>query len=279
MKVFLAPTDFSEASFFAIRYALYQFCEEAVELHLLHVYTPLPISGRFLVQNDSSDYLAPLVEEIAKEQLQVFETRLASNFDLRLKICSHSSFSLLNHAIDDLVAAFDVDLIIAATEKDGGLATFIQGSSTNAMIRGLKSAPLLIVPSQTNLTPLTKIAVAIEPNTDLDSHSKEIIDTWVKSMNLELLFVEVIEDQVPIPVEAPSYASSLEDRKRIKISKAGRAVSDVLTEFCWQQQISLIVLQHKRRGVLYRLLHEPTINNLVFNHRVPMLILPDSDIS
>lgn len=278
MKVFLAPTDFSEASFLAIRYALFQFCDEVVELHLLHVYTPLPISGRFLVSNDSNDYLAPLVEEIAKEQLQAFEARLKSSVDSRLKIVSHVSFSLLNHAIDDLVATFDIDLIIAATEKDGGLATFIQGSSTSAMIRGLKSAPLLIVPGKTSLTPLTKIAAAVEPNTELAKHSKVIIESWVNPMNLEFLLVEVIEDQVPVAVVHPSYLTTFDAGKRVKISKAGRSISDVLTEFCDQNEISLMVLQHKRRGVLYRLLNEPIIRNLVFSHLVPVLILPDHDV-
>ena len=67
MKKILLPTDFTETAWNALEHGVQLFGKEALEITLLHTYTPIIPRGRIFVSNPLE-----VTENVAKKEADVF---------------------------------------------------------------------------------------------------------------------------------------------------------------------------------------------------------------
>ncbi len=145
IKKILVPTDFSEPSRQALRYACSLADAVHASLHVIHVTENPYVPGAFL------EYYAPppeYLEQIERETRKSLESTLTP--DERTKY--QATLTLRTGGAAHEILAFlreqgDIDLVVMSTHGRGGVARLMMGSVTDRLVR---SAPCPVVTIRAN---------------------------------------------------------------------------------------------------------------------------------
>lgn len=282
MKRIIAPTDFSEASLNAINFVLGAFKQFELELHLLNVYTPAPISGRFMSSTGSIDLLNPIMEESSASNLKELKSHLLKSYDTSgLSIVTHSSFGLLNHAVVDLIEEVQPHLIVSSSTKTSDLESFVLGNNTIGLIKNLGKTPMLIVPKNPLSSVIKKIVVAIDLSKPLSEKTLDHISALKEQLNATVEFVHVIEDtedngdNVVDSLSASGKHFYEHYQDCLTFITTNGSISASLSRFLNQKDADLLVMLYHRNNLLYKLTHEPAVRRMVYAHEKPVYIIPE----
>lgn len=139
----LAPTDFSDYSKDAIRYALELAQTFGAKLSLLHVVElpPYPIEG-FVPSTMGADLLNDLERQASAELAQVLPQAQEAKIEVTRSVVIGSPFQ----KIIETAEAEHVDLIVMATHSRTGLSHLIIGSVAERAVRTAPCPVLTIRP-------------------------------------------------------------------------------------------------------------------------------------
>lgn len=139
----LAPTDFSDYSKDAIRYALELAQTFGAKLSLLHVVElpPYPIEG-FVPSTMGADLLNDLERQASAELAQVLPQAQEAKIEVTRSVVIDSPFQ----KIIETAEAEHVDLIVMATHSRTGLSHLIIGSVAERAVRTAPCPVLTIRP-------------------------------------------------------------------------------------------------------------------------------------
>ncbi len=147
MKKILLPTDFSDNSWNAIKYALQLYKNEKCTFTLLHTYTPVVYQVEFMQSSSPQFQVMQAVKETSKRKLDALLEKIETEFSnpnhLFVKLLS---FNTLSAEIDELCSANTVDLIIMGTKGASGIKEVLFGSNTVHVFKNAK-CPVLAIPS------------------------------------------------------------------------------------------------------------------------------------
>jgi universal stress protein A len=129
MKRIMVPTDFSEHSLEALRYAVELAREQQAEVVLVHVVEPLPIG---IARWYEPTKLLESYAETASRQLGRF-VNLATQ--LYPKCRSELHFGTLHDVIGELVVKLEVDLIVMSMCGQTHLLDLLGGSTAEKILR------------------------------------------------------------------------------------------------------------------------------------------------
>jgi nucleotide-binding universal stress UspA family protein len=282
MKHIVVPTDFSEASLHAIDFVLKLYAKDALTLHLLNVYTPMPITGRFMTSTDTADLLSPILEEASSSNLSDLKFKLLREFSgSQISIRLHSSFGLLNHALSDIIDSADIDLVVSASSKTTDLHSFLLGNNTVSMIKSLTQTPLLVVPKVQLNPAIHSIAVAVDLTRPISEYALKTIDALAKEFNARISYIHIEEESYLATSHAyerfSTSGKALYDahQKEVTLILGVGSISSALSEFCDLNGHDLLVLLYHRNNFLYRLTHEPVIRKMLYRHVKPVYIIPE----
>lgn len=143
LKKILCPTDFSELSLYALRYARNFAGAFTAELHVLHVVDEA--CQNWVTMGPNTIPMGPTAQEmldLARQQMQDFirEHLGAVPFPVVWKVLLGRPYPV----IIDYAHAQGIDLIITATHGRGGLSHMLLGSVTEKVVRGAP-CPVLTV--------------------------------------------------------------------------------------------------------------------------------------
>src|SRR5690606_18254529 len=148
MKKILLPTDFSENSLNAIRYAIQLFSDEECIFYLLNTYTPVLYDSDYILHSPASSLsLDELYKQNSEKRQHKVKDQIREEFPNALhhyKLIS--SFSLLNEEIKEQVTSKEIDLIVMGTQGATGAIQILFGTHTVHAIRRA-TCPLLAIPS------------------------------------------------------------------------------------------------------------------------------------
>jgi len=146
MKKILLPTDFSENSLNAIRYAVQLFKDQKCNFILLNTYTPVIYHVQYMEVGAAQFGLLDILKEKSQNGLKKVQETIEKEFQNPLHIFSRiSAFNLLTTEIEQLYEENTMEMIIMGTQGASGLKEVLFGSN---MIHVLKNSkcPLLAVP-------------------------------------------------------------------------------------------------------------------------------------
>lgn len=282
MKHIVVPTDFSEASLNAIDFVLKLYAKDQLTVHLLNVYTPMPITGRFMSSTDTVDVLSPMLEEASSSNLSDLKFKLLKEFsDSQISIQLHSSFGLLNHALSEITDSFDTDLVVSASSKTSDLESFLLGNNTVSMIKSLTHTPLLVVPKVALDPSVRSIAVAVDLTRPISKYALRTIDALAKEFNARISYIHIEEESYLATSHAyerfSASGKALYDapEKEVTLLLGEGSISSALSKFCESSGHDLLVMLYHRNNFLYRLTHEPVVRKMLYRHLKPVYIIPE----
>jgi len=279
MKKILIPTDFSENSWNAVKFALAFFKDTACDFYLLHV---------TLIYNyasgESQIMPLPSIEVIDKTVLKQAKTNLKN---LIKKINElppnpkHKFYTLNNYdyfidAVRSHVDEKDIDLIVMGTKGASGLKKVMIGSNTGDLITRIK-CPVLIVPENAVFKDIKEIAFPTDYQLFYPTKILKDILEVTKMYDSFLRIVQIVkkdEETTDFQLENKEFLANFFTEEKHSFHRiTNKKIEDGVQSFVESRDIDLIIMIAKSLNLFQRILFRPTVEEISYHTEIPFLVL------
>jgi len=272
MKSILIPTDFSENSLNAVKYALAFFKDTPCDFYLLHV-TLLAPSG---IVSPSRINIKFVLKQ-AKTNLK----KLLKKIDQLPPNPKHKFYTLNNYdyfidAVRGQVDEKDIDLIVMGTKGATGLKKVMMGSNTGDLITRVK-CPVLIVPENAAFINIQEIAFPTDYNM---FYPTKILNTILEVTKMHDSAVRIVhitnkdEEFTDFQKENKEFLNNFfTDEKHSFHKLTNKKIQDGVQCFVESRNIDMIIMIAKNLTLFQRILFRPTVEEISYHTDVPFLVL------
>jgi len=283
----LAPVDFSDYSKNACLYALDLAHKLKSDLKIFHVYyAPIidlvPITDAYSVQVDMDINLREM-EENAKKKLINFVKDIRSIAKEKGMDDVKISYSLREGIIEDEVASmaetYKPGVIVVGTKGKGEKQTEIIGSVVHRICDKAR-VPVIAIPEKSEFTPESEVRNVIYA-TELDERDFVAIRRLMNILspfNVNIYCIHISKEGKKTWNEAKMNALK-EYFKKVKKNVSiecqfleGNNIFKELEDFTEKNNIDLIAISNRKRGLIYRLFNPDITKQLLVRSSTPLLI-------
>lgn len=276
MKTILAATDFSAAAHNACVYAASLAKVFDARLVVYHAYQEM-----FTPALETTVFTAtPEARKISEERL----SREAASLDLFGQLSVDTVMEDADPAFGIQEAAVNcrADVIIVGMKALGKGMRRILGSTVTSLIAKVE-VPIIVVPEDYQSGRLKTIAFATDTDADLltDVHVLRVLRELGERFSCKLYLVHVAKDEMQEafevlnpPTRISKIVSSLEPVFQPII---GKKVTRALNDFVDEHQIDMLALLPHKHSLLGRWFMKSTTVKMVFDAKIPLLILPTAE--
>lgn len=277
MKTILIPTDFSENSQNAVKYALDYFADIPVDFYILHVSLNNPS-----VKEQRSEVLS----ESSGEGVSQYNPSMQlesdiENYKLLSKNSMHNFYPLhenevLVEAIRSQIKQKEIDLLLMGTKGDSALCTGEMGSNTYEVITKVK-CPIMVIPEHAYFNGIKNIAFATDYNS---IYRNKVMSTLTEALYLHNAPLRVLHIKSK---NAQLTASQIDNRGFLHYFLKDTRHSFHLLEitnlesgiqnFVDTWEISMVAIAAKNLNFIQKLMLRPSIKTINYHTEVPFLVL------
>tara|TARA_R100001369_G_scaffold92821_2_gene140177 strand:+ start:4511 stop:5344 length:834 start_codon:yes stop_codon:yes gene_type:complete len=272
----LIPTDFSENSWNAIKYAVSLLKEVRVSFHLLHVNNTsstemgpeIQGSGTLLATPDKIKVTTQLQE--LKDSIL---TQYSSNKHTYKTSIEYTSFI---KGVRTQIAEKEIDLIIMGTKGASGIKKYTLGSNAGDVITKVK-CPVLVIPENAQYKEPKHIAFPTDFNL---LYKERIVKTLQSVTQLHNSFLHVVHvgsktvSLTDIQEKNKSFLTySLEAVQHKFHSCNTLDLEESIQNFVEKKQINMIAMVAKNLNFFQRILFRPTVKKMSYQTKIPFLVL------
>lgn len=275
----LFPTDFSETSQNAFRYALWFANKYKADIDLLHVVYPdaEPMDFPVMVASATKEKI-----EAAQQMLKIFvdrglvQVQAGHQLGYLPAVKPEVKMGLPANLIAETALTKNVDIIIMGTQGEHSTMEKVIGSVTTATLKK-GHCPVLVVPEEAKHEKINTVAYAADL---LDTDPYHIWET-AKLLNLFnpiLRVVHIVKD----PNEKRPF--SMEDMKSFFAGRdlalqvtfhtfgADNVISE-LEDFAAAWEVDLMVMHKPKRPFFEKLFHHSITSKETFRTHIPLLVI------
>ncbi len=277
MKKILLPTDFSDNSWNAIKYALQLFKDEACNFLLLNTYTPIIYSEEYILTNPSQFDLAKVIRAESVKGLEEIAKRIKKEFNNpKHTILEIASFNTLTSEIEELQEGNELEFIVMGTKGATGAKEILFGSNTVHVFKNAK-CPVLAVPESFSFETPFEILFPSDYEVDFkDKHIQPIIDiasayhSRVNILNASYGY-DLSEEQEKNKQKLNTYFKTI---THLFHSVSNQNVQEAITNFQLKTRINLLVMINNKHSFFENLFFKSTIKQIGFHLNIPFLVIP-----
>jgi nucleotide-binding universal stress UspA family protein len=277
MKKILLPTDFSDNSWNAIKYALNLFKDEACHFHLLNTYTPLIYNIEYMEVSTAQFGLVDAMKETSKNGLEKLQKRIEKEFkNSKHTFTKISSFNTLTNEIKELHEGHVMDFIVMGTKGATGAKEILLGSNTIHVIKNAK-CPVLAIPSDFSFEIPHEILFPSDYNIDFQiKHVQSILDiaklyhSKINILNVSFGY-DLASNQVLNKQKLEKY---FKKATCVFHSVNHNSVEEAITKFQLNAPVNLLVMINNKHSFFENLFFKSTINQIGFHLNIPFLVIP-----
>lgn len=278
MKNILLPTDFSENSWNAIKYAINFFEYEPCNFYLLHVNrlsATLVNDSPYIATEDVIEdfYIKPI-----KLKLRKVLKRIAENFTINK---SHRFYTLTDYnffieSIRKHVDEKNIDAIVIGTKGASGLKKIIIGSNTANVITKVKCTTLAI-PEAAEFTKLKEIAFPTDFSLSYDIQLLDPLSKIIEKHQSTLRILHINKKKTNLSTEEYKGKELLEDYfsdfKHSCHFLTNKKVEDAIQCFVESRAINMICMVAKNLNYFQQILFHSKVEEISYHTEIPFLVL------
>lgn len=276
MKNILLPTDFSENSINAMRYALQLFRDTRCSFFLVHTFTPAAYHSGKAFNNFTSVELVQANRKAASEEIKAVRDKLIREFNNPNHSFQWSvDFNLLTSKINSMVKNKQIDLILMGTQGATGAREIFLGTQTMYTIKKVK-IPVLAVPSGYSFKKPENLLFATDYKI-LREEDLKLMKFFIRLCSGKLHVLNVFTEQgmeEEQRLNQRKIAEYFEDKKPVFHLTEGNDIPEAVEAFQKKNHIDLIFMVHKKHSFFENILFKPVINQLVYHTSIPFLVIP-----
>ncbi len=269
-KVILIPTDFSENSDTAVRYAVGLACEIHAKLIFLHAY-------RLLQTVPSMDKTPLMIKEewshSTNEKFDRLEREFLNEYELEYEF--HSEVGFAADAITSTGELLNVDLVVMGSSGEGKWGGLF-GSTTLDTINKL-DCPVIVVPSSSEYTPPNKVTFAYDLKEVKKFSRFKILFEMLEYFNSEIEVLNISKEDGELSTENIAEDSLIEKYiKNIKHHYSiiwGDSITDGIIKHINEVPTDLLVVLKRDHNLLQKVFITSITKKIVLRSNLPIMVL------
>lgn len=279
MKNILLPTDFSDNSWNAIRYAIRLFENDHCTFHLFNAYTPVVYDLTYVLLASPAQFgLRDPIREASREHLSELKTHILDEFgsNPKHKFETIARFDTLLSGIKDLIDERHIDLVIMGTKGATGAKKILFGSNTVQVFREIKS-PIIAIPSDFEYVEPQDILFPTDLEVNFNEQQLYVLKEIAVVHNAKINAMHV---------RTGHGLSEGQDQNRLmlqalfgKIDYVFHDVDDMgvpeaINKFQEEHPVNMLVMINNKQSFFENLFFKDTINQIGFYLNIPFLVIP-----
>lgn len=278
----LMPTDFSDNSLNAIRYALKLYAASECTFYLMHIYEINPFSmqnSAYIIPEEGHEPHA-IAKENAEKKFEKFIKKVKSiSENPKHEFKTIITYDLILKAVKEEVAKHDIDIIVLGTKGKTGSASVLFGTNALTLMEGVKECPVLAVPEDLDMEPPKEIVFP----TDYKDPFKQrelvyLIDiALAHKAHISILHVkeskQLNQQQLDGKALLVSILSEV-DHSFHELEDVG--VQAGINTFIEVRKSDMIAFINHKHSFFSNLFSKPLVKKLGYYSKVPVLVLNDS---
>lgn len=276
MRQILIPTDFSENSWSAVRYAVELFMDDGAVFHLLHAFSPYVVAPSGPMEThimDEAIYRA--AEDNSKRELSALKARILEIYP-KANIKEHSKFDFFTNSIQRFLIDYEVNCIVLGTKGASGIKEILMGSNTSSLIGKVKT-PILVIPEKTVFKPVKKVVVGSDLNVLPTKRGIELIQRLLKLTGASLHVLTIQKSKRELTKEEKEiqnvYKVLLKDYEIVFKSLVYRDVETGINLYVEEIDAEMICVIARKHTFLERILERSKSRALTNHTKIPLLVL------
>lgn len=281
MKKILIPTDFSDNSKNAMRYAMELFNGTPCHFYLLYVNEEGTNYMEKPVYEFGTNILVKKVSKAIGQKLEGLKDYLKS---ISSKKDTHS-FSAVQEegyfleSIRNQIQEKQIDTIVMGTQGASELKEFFMGTRSGDVITKIE-CDVLVVPDKAEFKGFTQVVFPVDFELPYDDSTLKKIVNIVASEKAHIKLLYVTKSQIPLFEEVEIQQKRLVQRlsqmapNPISIHRAiSRKIEDGIRIFTERSNTDLIIMVSKDYSLLKKLFLDTTVEEVSFDTKIPLLSL------
>lgn len=278
MKNVLLPTDFSENSMNAIKYALDFYEKSACNFYLLHVIKLNDVA----INNSPYGLTNEIIEDIytkpAKTKLKELLKNISSivSNNKNHKFYTLTDYNFLVESIRQHVNEKNIDIIFMGTKGATGFKKFIVGSNTGDVITKVHCTTL-VIPENATFKKINEIAFPTDFSLLYDISTLQPIVDIIESNDAALRVLHISKKDTVLNNDQNKNKELLEDYFNNYTNSfhflTNKKVEDAIQCFVESREIDMITMVAKNLNYFQQILFHSKIENISYHTDVPFLVL------
>ncbi|WP_458626113.1 universal stress protein [Winogradskyella sp. PC D3.3] len=278
MKHILLPTDFSDNSWNAIKYAIQLYKDESCVFHLFNAYTPVIYNVEYVLGYPAQFGLADAIRETSQTNLKNIITQISEEFpdNPNHKFETLSRFNTLIEGIKEFIENQNVDLIVMGTKGATGAKEVLFGSNTVHVFKNIK-CPILAIPSNFEYENPHEVLFPTDLEVDYNATQLHLLREIAVTHNSRINALHVLTNN-EYTAEQNKNKLALEtffkDASFLFHEYNMMNVTEAISEFQIKSKINLLVMINNKHSFFENLFFQSKLNQIGFHLKVPFLVIP-----
>lgn len=266
MKI-LIPVDFSENSKRALEFAIFLARKKNASITILHIIEAI---------YDFAAQAAVVIEGMHRDAEMLLEEMVKTYDESGVTI----DFLIKEGTISIMTAKtaeeLDVNFIVIGMQGSSGITKKLLGNSTIEIVKE-STKPVLLIPSEANVTQIQKVTLALEFADHEEAFLKWIIEMSQRwELNLEFLHIQTKENfqeklsllglERFIKKNHPDLAVKLHTFYAAKLDEG-------LNKFLEENETTILVMCHQHKNLWEQILSRSKSIQMAYHTHVPLLIM------
>lgn len=280
MKKILLPTDFSDNAWNAIFTAVKLYTGVVCEFYIVHAYEPHALN---LLGRKAQQRLGVIYDSLAQysgqelEKVITYLNKNHSNPNHSFKTISKSE--TLEDSVQEIVSTEDIDLVVMGTQGATGSKEIFMGSNTVKVLKKLKSAPVLVVPSDYNFQNLKSLVFPTDFTRPYEKFElwplTELATLWKAEIQIVYVAVQfILNDNQKANRKVLEHRLSTLSHSFQQVEFQGN-ISDSLEKYISENNADLLAMIRYHHTFWEKVIGEPVVKKIAFHSKVPVLMLPE----
>ena len=277
MKKILLPTDFSDNSWNAIKYALQLFKEQECKFYILNTYIPIVYNMEYMMSGSNIYELDEMQKIESTKGLENIKTEISKGF----KNSNHSieiisSFNNLIPEITDVIDREEIDFVIMGTKGATGAKEVLFGSNTVHVFKNTK-CPLLAIPDNYEFEPIKEILFPTDYKIDYKSEQIKPITTLVDIFKSKLNVLNVsfgYELSANQELNKSKLQSFIEKTDHRFHSVPNKDLQEAIDDFQRENDIDLLMMINNKHSFFENIFFKSVVKQIGFHLNIPFLVIP-----
>lgn len=278
MLSILLPTDFSDNSWNAIKYATQLFKDDKCTFHVFNAYTPVIYHVEYIMMYPAQFGLGDAARETSLAGLDKLIDRIIveNKSNPNHKFEAIARFDTLVSGVKELIDERHIDIVIMGTKGATGAEEVLFGSNTVQVFKNIK-CPTLAIPS--NFEYESPIEILFPTDFKIDYQKTAIdmlLDIAIKHHSrIHTMHVftgySLTEAQEKHKLELENLFKSIAN---LYHDVESMEITEAINQFQIQHKINMLAMINNKHSFFENVFFQNPINQIGFHLNIPFLVIP-----
>ncbi len=273
----LLPTDFSDNSLNAIRYALELYKHIACDFYFLNVFTVNGYSIDSMMVPEPGDMGYESSKRSSEKGFEKLMDTLGKDFDNpKHNYYTIATYNSLVYGIKDIISKKDIEIIVMGTKGTTDSKAVLFGTNAVDVMEEVSECPVLTIPAGYTFSTPKEVVLATNYKTNFKRRELNNLLEILKINNASICVLHIME-------EAELSRKQKENLELLKVILKGvqhsfHTMHDIkvhsgISAFVESRGSDMLAFMHSKHGFFKKIFSKPLVKEMGYHSKIPILAI------